>query len=67
MLRREDGYVLRRALDFEVEGHRKKGSPRRTWNKQVEGESMKVGLSRSGALGQSKWIVGVNLIATRLR
>ena len=66
MLRREGGHVLRGTLDFEVEGHRKKGSPKRTWNKQVEGESMKVDLRRSGALGQSNWIVGVNLIATRL-
>ena len=30
VLRREDGHVLRRALDFEVEGQRKKGRPRRT-------------------------------------
>ena len=31
VLRREDGHVLRRSLDFEVEGQRKKGSPKRTW------------------------------------
>ena len=31
MSRREDGHVLRMALDFEVEGHRKKGRPKRTW------------------------------------
>ena len=30
VLRREDGHVLRRALDFEVEGQRKNGSPKRT-------------------------------------
>ena len=29
VLRREDGHVLRRALDFEVEGQRKKGRPKR--------------------------------------
>ena len=28
VLRREDGHVLRSALDFEVEGHRKKGRPK---------------------------------------
>ena len=28
VLRREDGHVLRRALDFEVEGQRKKGWPK---------------------------------------
>ena len=30
-LRREDGHVLRRALDFEVDGQRKKGRPTKTW------------------------------------
>ena len=44
VLRREDGHVLRRTLDFEVVDQRKKGRPKRTWKKQVEGESMKVGL-----------------------
>ena len=44
VLRREDGHIIRRALDFEVEGQRKKGRPKRTWKKQIEEESMKVGL-----------------------
>ena len=43
MLRKEDGHILRRALNFEVECQRKKGRPKRTWKKQVEEESMKVG------------------------
>ena len=30
MLRREDCHVLRRALDFEVEGYMMKGRPKRT-------------------------------------
>ena len=46
VLRREDGHVLRRALDFEVEGERKKGRSKRTWKKQVEEESLKIGLRR---------------------
>ena len=33
VLRREDSHVLRRSLDFEVEGQRKKGRPKRTWKK----------------------------------
>ena len=39
VLRRENGQVLRRALDIEVEGQRKKGRPKRTWKRQVEEES----------------------------
>ena len=59
--------VLRRALDFEVEGQRKKGRPKRTWKKLVEEESVKVGLRREDVLCQSKWSVGINQIAVGLR
>ena len=31
VLRREDGHVWKRTLDFEVERQRKKGFPKRTW------------------------------------
>ena len=67
VLRREDGHILRRALDFEVEGQRKKRRPKRTWKRWVEGESMKVRLRMEDALCRSKWSVGVNKIAARLR
>ena len=50
MLRREDSHVLRRALDLEVECKRKKGRPKRTFKRQVEEESIKVGLRRKDAL-----------------
>ena len=39
-----------KALDCEVEGQRKIGRPKRTWKKQVEKESVKVGLKREDAL-----------------
>ena len=50
VLGREDGNVLRSALDIVVESQRKKGRPERTWMKQVEEESVKVGLRREDAL-----------------
>ena len=43
------GYVMRRALEFEVEGQRKKEGLRRLIN-HVEEESEKVGLSGDGVL-----------------
>ena len=64
---RNQGNVLRRALDFEVGGQRKKLRPKRTWRKQDKKESVNVGLSREDALCQSKWSVGVNQIAVVLR
>ena len=66
MLRIEDGHALRKALDCEVECQRKKGRPKRTWRKQVEEESVKVGLRREDTLCRSRWSVGINQIATRL-
>ena len=66
ILRRENGHVLRRALDFEVAGQRKKGKPKRKWKKQVDVESVKVGLSRKDALCPSKWSVVANLISNML-
>ena len=50
VLRREDGYVLIRALDFQVEVQRKKVRLKRTWKKQVEEESVEVGLRREDEL-----------------
>ena len=66
VLRREESDILGRALDFEVEGQRKKGRPKRTWKKQVEEESMKGDLRRKDALCRSKCSVSVNKIAAGL-
>ena len=43
VLRRDDGHVLRRALEFEVKGKRRRGQPRKTCKMQVERESKSVG------------------------
>ena len=67
VLRREDGHVLRTALDIEVKGQRKKGRLKRTWKKEVEEESVKVGLRREDALCRSKWSADVNRIAAGWR
>ena len=50
VLRREDGYVFRRAYHFEVEGQRMKERPKKTWKKQVEEEHVRVCLRREDAL-----------------
>ena len=67
VLRREGNVVLRRSSHIEVEGQRKKRRLKRTWKKQVEGESVKIGLRREDALCRSKWSVGIDLIAAGLR
>ena len=50
VLRREDCPVLGRALYFEDEGQGKNGRLKRTRKKEVEEESVKVGLRRKDAL-----------------
>ena len=50
MLKRKDGDVFKRALDFDVEGLSEKGRPRRRWKKQLEEESTKVCLRMEDAL-----------------
>ena len=52
---------------FEVEGRRKKGLLDGTWMRQVEEESMKVGLRREDMFCQPQRIVGVDLISTMHR
>ena len=54
MLTEKDGHVLRWTLDHEVEVQRKKYRPNRTWKKQDEEESVKVGLRMEDALCLSK-------------
>ena len=46
VLKRVDGHIFRSLLGLEVDSQRKKWRPKRTWKKQVEEESVKVGLSR---------------------
>ena len=64
VLRRDDGHVLRKALEFEVKGKRKRGRPKKMWKIQVE-ESKSVDLEED-ALNQARWRVEVGEIAVRV-
>ena len=64
VLRRDDGHVLRKALEFEVKGKRRRGRPRKMWKTQVERESKSVGLeSRDNALNRAIWRVRVKRLS----
>jgi hypothetical protein len=67
VLRKDDEHVLRKALEFEVKGPRKRGRPKKTWRKQVEEESGRVGLRKEDALNRARWRMGVREIATKVR
>ena len=67
VLRRDDGHVLRKVLEFKVKGKRKRGRPRKTWKMQVEKESRSVGLKNlEDALNRARWREGVGEIAARV-
>ena len=66
VLKSEDRHVLRRGLDFEVKGQRKRGRLKKTWRKQVKEESKKVGLRKVDALNRVRWRKGVRDIATEV-
>ena len=50
VLRRDDGHVLREALELEVKGKRKQGQPKKMWKTQVEKENKSVGLEKEDAM-----------------
>ena len=63
VLRRDDGLVLRKVLEFEVRGKRKPGQPMKSWKMQVEKESKSVGLEKKDSMNRARWRVGVREIA----
>ena len=50
-------------MNLEVSGKRKRGRPKKTWKKQVEEETEKIGLKEEDALRRDKWRDGVRAIA----
>ena len=66
MLKRDDGHVLRKALEFEVKVKRKRGQPKKMWKMQVEKESKSFGLEKEDAMNQARWRMGVKEIAVRV-
>ena len=59
---RDNDSVLKVALDLEVSGKRKRERPKKTWKKQVEEETEKIGL-KEDSLRRDKWGDGVRAIA----
>ena len=55
VLTRDNGDVLRRALDFEEAGRRGRGRPNTAWKRQVEEHINQIGLKRENAIDRVKW------------
>ena len=65
-MRRDNGDVLRRALDFEV-ARRGRGRPNMTWKKQVEKHINQIGLKKEDAIDRVKWRNGVYKLSKSTR
>ena len=50
VLRRDEVHVLRKPMEFEVQGKRRRGQPKKGWKTQVKRESKSVGLEKEDAL-----------------
>ena len=67
VLRRNDGDVLRRALDFEVAGRRGHGQVNMMWKGQVEEHTEQIGLKKEDAIDRAKWHDGVYKLLRSMR
>ena len=59
VLRRENGDVLRRALDFKVAERRGRGRPNMTWKRQVKEHFNQIKLKKEDAIDRVKLRNGV--------
>ena len=53
--RRSDDNPLRKAMDFEVDGRRPPGRPRKTWKKTLEEDMRLAGVREEDALDRGRW------------
>ena len=67
VLKRDNGDVLRRPLDFKVAGKRGCGRTNMSWKRQVEEHTNQIGLKKRGAIDRAKWRDGVYELSRNVR
>ena len=66
LLKRDNGDVLRRALDFEVAGRRGRRRSNITWKRQAEEHTDQIGLKKD-AIDRAKWRDSVYKLSRNMR
>jgi len=56
MLQKEDNGWVKKCMEFEVEGARPRGRPKKTWTKIVKKDCRAHGLNREEAIGHIRWM-----------
>jgi len=55
VLRKEDNDWVKKCMEYEVEGARPRGRPKRTWTEIMEKDCQVRGLNRGYALNRIRW------------
>ena len=55
MLRKEDTDWVKKCMEYEVEGSRPRGRPKRTWREVVQKDSQAHNLNGENAVDRSRW------------
>ena len=62
VLRKEDNDWVKKCLEYEVEGARPRGRPKKTWREIVEKDYKARGLNREDAMDRSRWRKQIGMI-----
>jgi len=55
MLRKEDTELMKKCMEYEVEGSRPRGRPKKTWTEVVQKDCQARELNREDAMDCSRW------------
>ena len=55
VLQKEDNDCMKKCTEYEVEGYRPRGRPKRTWRAVVRKDCQACKLNREDAMNRSKW------------
>ena len=55
MLQKEDADWVKKCMEYEVDGFRPRGSPKRTWSKVVQKDCQARKLNRDDTMDCSRW------------
>jgi len=56
VLRKEDKAWVKKCMEYEVEGARPRGRPKKTWREIVEKDCQARGLNREDAMDRTRWM-----------
>jgi len=56
VLQKEDNDWVKKCMEYEVEGARPSGTPKKTWRKILEKDCQALGLKRDDAIDRNRWM-----------